>query len=48
MNREEKQARRRARFKKAMWWILAIVSAGTAVKSGVDHLRDGKVMEAPP
>lgn len=47
MNRAEKQARRRTRFNKAMWWILAILSAGTAVRAGVDHLRSGEVMEAP-
>ena len=48
MNRDEKQTRRRTRFKKAMWWILTLLSAGTAVKAGVEHFRDDTVMEAPP
>ena len=48
MNRDEKQERRRVRFKKAMWWILTILSAGTAVGAGVNHFRDSTVMEAPP
>lgn len=48
MSRAEKQALRRARFKRAMWWVLAILSAGTAVKHGVDAFREGEVLEAPP
>lgn len=46
--REELQRARRRKFKRAVWWIVAILSAGTVVKHGVDAIRNGEVLEVPP
>lgn len=33
----EREQRARQRFRKAMWWILALLTAGAAAKEGVER-----------